>query len=383
MGEFPHPDFSQCPAMTGRTIACTFPPVDPYPYPTITQSRIAVSLVKQLIPYCLLTAVSLTAHANSTEPKTRPAPPARTLSAPSERVISRVEELYIDATGDAPLVRMPSVPLEDGPSTRSFSSTTLGTEYLAPALKTPMPSVMPAKRFAPAPPDLYVDATDGGPVTSNTPPDDTHPRRPIEDFSPRSQSVVLEDNPMALYFELTPTAEPLQGSLLRGKGFRVWADWRSSSNATLRFYFQQMYRGLPLNDWSGGHGYPGDYEKAVSLDLPTPDGQVHRVFLQYDLRSIYVTVSNSTQRISEYGLWRDNMTENLGTDGPDQVAVDHSAVANVSYVPAEARPSRYIWEGVLGNTSLAPAGPSVHSPWWPISKMISRGRDVFFTGGYI
>ena len=63
------------------------------------------------------------------------------------------------------------------------------------------------------------------------------------------------------------------------------------------------------------------------------------------------------------------MTDALGNDGPETVTVDHPAVSLVSFTPAEPLPpSRYVWEGVIGNTSQEPAGPSVHSPWWPISK---------------
>jgi hypothetical protein len=195
--------------------------------------------------------------------------------------------------------------------------------------------------------------------------------------------VTLDSGAMSLSFDVAGSAQPLQGSVLRGKGFRVWADWIASDYGTLRFYFQQMYRGLPLNEWSGGDSYPAAFEGGVSIDLPAPEDGAHRVSLEYDLHTLRLTVSNATALLTNYVLWRDNMTDALGTNGPNVVTVDHPGISNVSFTPAVPRAaSPYVWEGVVGNTSRALVGPSVHSPWWPISKMVSRGTNVFYTGGY-
>ena len=190
--------------------------------------------------------------------------------------------------------------------------------------------------------------------------------------------------PLRLAFDLDSRAQPLQGSILRGKGFRVWADWLAGDYGTLRFYFQQRYRGLPLNEWSGGDGFPAPFEGGVNLELPAPDGEPRRVALEYDLHTIRLSVSNVTSGVlTNLVLWRDNMTDALGDDGPDAPVIDNPAVSNVSFAPADAlEPSRYVWEGVIGNTSQAPVGPGVHAPWWPISKMVSRGSNVFYTCGY-
>lgn len=207
------------------------------------------------------------------------------------------------------------------------------------------------------------------------------PVPPLPDSAPAGTASAAR--PMSLVFDVQSGAQPLQGSVLRGKGFRVWADWTASAHGTLRFLFQQMYRGLPLNEWSGGHSYPAPFEGSVSIDMPSPGDSAHRVALNYDLHTIELSVSASAGVLTNFTLWRDNMTDALGDDGPETVTVDHPAVSLVSFTPADPlRPSRYVWEGVIGNTSEALVGPTVHSPWWPISKMVSRGTNVFYTGGY-
>src|ERR1051325_6108728 len=201
--------------------------------------------------------------------------------------------------------------------------------------------------------------------------------------SAASSSGIIEDGAMTLSVDVPPDAQPLQGSILRGKGFRVWADWQASPHGTLRFYFQQMYRGLPLNEWSGGTGYPNAFEGGVNIDMPAPDSTPYRVSLEYDLHTLRLAIGNATQVLTNYVLWRDNMTDALGNDGPKTLPVDPPAISNVAFTPAKPRaPSPYVWEGVIGNTSHAIAGPEVHAPWWPISKMVSRGSNVFYTGGY-
>jgi hypothetical protein len=193
----------------------------------------------------------------------------------------------------------------------------------------------------------------------------------------------IEPGAMTLSFDVPSRVLPLHGSIIRGPGFRVWADWQASRYGTLRFLFQQLYRGMPLNEWSGGNSFPAAFEGSVSIEMPPPDGSVFRVTVEYDLHTARVVVSNATTSLVRRVLWRDNMTDALGTDGPATAVVDHPAVTLVAFTPATPRPaSRYVWEGVIGNTSHHPYGPGVHAPWWPIARMVSRGSNVFYTGGY-
>jgi hypothetical protein len=188
---------------------------------------------------------------------------------------------------------------------------------------------------------------------------------------------------MSLAFDVGSDAFPLQGSLLRGRGFRVWADSGAGEHGTLRFLFQQMYCGLPLNEWTGGNSFPAAFEGSVGIEMPAPMGGPQRVALNYDLHTIELSVSDAQGVRTNFTLWRDNMTDALGNDGPTEITVEHPAVSNVAFTPADPLPpSRYVWEGVIGNTSHAAVGPGVHSPWWPISKMVSRGTNVFYTCGY-
>lgn len=202
----------------------------------------------------------------------------------------------------------------------------------------------------------------------------------------------LGDNHFSLYFELKnatagqgSSAKP-QGHLIRGKGFRVWAE-SSSTYSTLRFYFEKMYRGLPLNIFRGTDDFPAPYEKQVAeYELPAPDGTFHKYLIKYDFRTFRLTVSNSTSQIADIVSWRDNMMDALGTNGPSSTIISNmtsNVVQNVTFTPAQFQPvSRYVWEGSIGNTSQELVGPSVHSPWWPLLKMVSKGTNVFYTCGY-
>ena len=108
---------------------------------------------------------------------------------------------------------------------------------------------------------------------------------------------------MSLVFDVQGAAQPLQGSILRGKGFRVWGDWTSSEHGTLRFLFQQLYREMPLNEWSGGNSFPAAFEGSVGIDMPPSSNSASRVTLDYDLHNISLSISDrpACSRISPYG----------------------------------------------------------------------------------
>jgi hypothetical protein len=97
-----------------------------------------------------------------------------------------------------------------------------------------------------------------------------------------------------------------------------------------------------------------------------------RFFLQYDLKSVQLTVSNATSLQSSNFWWRDNITERLGNDGPPFLFVTNLAetpITNVAWRPLPfTRKLRYHWEGAIGNTSQNLEGESVHSSFWPIKK---------------
>lgn len=181
-----------------------------------------------------------------------------------------------------------------------------------------------------------------------------------------------------------------QGNLIRGKGFRVWAD-SGSTYSTLRFYFESMYRGLPLNIFTTVDDYPDANEVQVAeYVLPAPDNTFHKYLINYDFRTFRLIVSNSASNLlTNIVVWRDNVMDALGTNGPSSLVLSNggqmanSIVTNFSFTPAQFAPaSRYVWEGVIGNTSQNPSGPTAHSGFWPIKKMVSKGSNVFYTCGF-
>src|SRR5205085_608100 len=51
------------------------------------------------------------------------------------------------------------------------------------------------------------------------------------------------------------------------------------------------------------------------------------------------------------------------------------------------RKTAYVWEGVIGHTAEKQYGAEMHTPFWPIKKMVLSGSNLFYTceyneGGY-
>jgi hypothetical protein len=70
-------------------------------------------------------------------------------------------------------------------------------------------------------------------------------------------------------------------------------------------------------------------------------------------------------------------------DGRDEDGVHVSAASGPYSVRVLAHDVRYVWEGVIGNTSRASTGPSVHRAFQPIHDLaIDAAGDAFYVVGY-
>jgi hypothetical protein len=207
----------------------------------------------------------------------------------------------------------------------------------------------------------------------------------------RNSTNGIDADNFTLYFELKQddsgaNQKPL-GNLIRGPGFRVWGYLHSQPNGALWFFLQQMHGSLPLNIWTSGDNPPWKYENPIfRYELPAPDSNFHKYFLKCDQRSALLLVSNQTTLIASNFVWLNNMADKLGTDGPATLTASNlnaTPIQNASYTPSPfPRKLRYHWKGVVGNTSQELVGQSIHSAFWPIKWMFSKGSNVFYTCGY-
>jgi hypothetical protein len=232
-------------------------------------------------------------------------------------------------------------------------------------------------------PDWFEDKNGNGTVETNAPNNETN----WQNWSTAGDD--LSDNYFSIYFEYQNrtkdsqnNSEP-QGTVIRGKGFRVYGTWTSGPYGSVSFLFEQMYRGLNLNVFTTTDDSLAANESWVTeYQLPSTNVNL-KYLIKYDFNTFRLVVSNSTASILDRRIWRDNMMDALGPDGPGSITNAAYLIQGAKYTPAPFPPKRrYIWEGAVGNTSHAVSGPTVHAAFWPIKFMVSRGSNVFYSCGY-
>jgi hypothetical protein len=188
----------------------------------------------------------------------------------------------------------------------------------------------------------------------------------------------MGDNLFTLTWWIREDTVNFNEDLIRGDGFRV--QW----NSGVQFFLDQYYQDVPLRDW---------LDRQANAYFPQADwlpgggtGGWHKWKVEYDYRRVRIThyAANGTTVLSTPTEWADNITERLGTNAATTVFTNSSATMSNVVVQhfVSPRKNHYVWEGVIGNTSDKHYGDSMHSPFWPMMKMVRAGTNLFYTCSY-
>ena len=211
--------------------------------------------------------------------------------------------------------------------------------------------------------------------------------------------MAVRDNQLRFSFDIKTEADgstvaPTE-QIISNAAFRVAGILHTNDHpkGSLLFYFDRRHLGMSLQNYShsGEPGaYPIEFDIAsnLSTNSQTP-GVWYGFLICYDLRSLSIMVTNASGTcMFSNTFWRDNITDHLGkggvskklwTNGSNYV---RNATLHQRSMKIPLKTLKYEWQGAIGNKSRDRSGPTVHSSFWSPLKMISKGNDAFWTGGF-
>jgi hypothetical protein len=214
-----------------------------------------------------------------------------------------------------------------------------------------------------------------------------------------TMGMATKDNQLLFSFEVRKPGSGDQlptGDLVVGPGFRIWSDTNTTQNPSrLHFYFDRVHNKQHLHNWAtngqlfGDSPNPfGDNGLQLIAHTELAADTWHKFEVCYDRRIFFLNIYSGGVHKWGTNIWRDNITEQFGLGGGNKFKVNPNP-SYTNYVRngvltkrVMSTPSKYVWQGVIGNKSKDPSGPTVHSSFWAPLKIISKGDYGYWTGGF-